>query len=95
MPKRTEMWDIKVERPEKGKEKTLKVVFSSPCGKYSIETEGKNILLFEHGKRYNGIFTISDLPDFPGDKDEWKNVCTISYNLERIVDKGRIIFENK
>ncbi|MEK6757893.1 MAG: hypothetical protein AABX88_02080 [Nanoarchaeota archaeon] len=93
MPTQTEKYNMKLARIEKGKEKTLRVFFSYPLGETSIETEGKNIVSFNFGKKYEGIFKVSGIPDFIGQKDKWKNVCTMSYTLEKILDDGKVIYE--
>ena len=89
---KTEKINIKVKRLEEGLKKSLKVIFETHFGEYPIEVEKEKYDLFYPGKEYQGIFKISGMPDFIGDKDEWKNVCTMSYNLEKILDNKKVIY---
>jgi hypothetical protein len=89
---KTEKINIKVKRLEEGLEKSLKVIFESKFGEYPLEIEKEKFYLFYPGKEYQGIFKISGIPDFIGDKDEWENICTTSYILEKILDDKEVIY---
>ncbi len=93
MPKNEENYNVKVKKLEEGEGNSLKVFLDSSLGEYSFETEKENLNLFCPGKIYDGLFIVSGIPDFVGQKDEWKNVCTVSYCLERILDGENVIYE--
>ena len=75
-------------RIEKGLGGYLKVVFDSVYGEHSILAKKEDIKVFCPGTEYEGIFKISGMPDFIGQKDEWENVCTINSRLEKILGKN-------
>ncbi|MCK5043731.1 hypothetical protein KAR52_01895 [Candidatus Pacearchaeota archaeon] len=92
---KTEKIKIKVKRLEEGLENSLKVIFESKFGEYPLEVEKEKFDLFCPGKKYSGIFRVSGMPDFIGDKDRWENVCTVSYVLEKILDDKKVVYENE
>jgi hypothetical protein len=93
--KKIEKHSLLVKRLEEGDEESLRVIFeSSKFGESCIETGRENFDLFFPGEKYTGVYSISGIPDFPGDKDEWKNICTISYYIQELLDKnGTIIYK--
>lgn len=85
MPEKEEVLKIKVKRLEEGIDGYLNVVFESSYGESSVSVDKKYIQIFLPGAEYIGVFKIKGMPDFVGEKDEWKNVCTMNYSLERII----------
>lgn len=84
--------EIEVLRTESTDEDLLKVVFNFSLGEYPIMVKKEDYSLFVPGDTYKGIFEVSGMPDFIGNKDEWKNVCTISYNLEKVLNGEDVIW---
>lgn len=86
---------IRVVRVEEDSRNYLKVVFSSPVGEYPLKVQSSMYLSFIPGKIYTGFFEVSGMPDFVGQRNEWENICTLNYKLEKILDKNKIIWEEK
>lgn len=89
----TEKIKIKVKRLERGLGKSLKVIFEYKFGEYPLKIKKEKLDLFCPGKEYQGIFRVSGIPDFVGAEVVWGNICTVSYNLEKILDNGKVIYE--
>jgi hypothetical protein len=90
--KKIEEYKIKVKRLEEGLNKSLKVVFETKFGEYSLEVKKEKYSFFYPGKEYKGIFKVSGMPDFICREDKWENVCTRSYELKKILDGKWIIY---
>jgi hypothetical protein len=88
MLEKTESCRICVKRLEEGTDDYLVVVFESPYGEHSILAKKEHIKVFCPGTKYEGIFKISGMPDFVGEKNEWENVCTTTCRLEKILGKN-------
>ena len=86
--------DLEVLKLEAGKIKDLKVVFNTEFGEYPIEVCKEYFDLFIPGKKYSGLFEVSGMPDFIGEKDNFDNICTVSYNLKSVFNQGIEIYSN-
>ncbi|HUS51831.1 MAG TPA: hypothetical protein VMZ91_16805 [Candidatus Paceibacterota bacterium] len=84
---------IKVKRLEKGLGKFLKVTFETKFGEYPLKVKKEKLDLFCPGKEYQGIFRVNGIPDFIGAEAVWGNICTVNYNLKKILDNGKLIYE--
>jgi len=94
MLEKTVSHEISVKRLEEGLKKgDVKVVFDCPHGEYSLEIDKDEIGLFIPGEKYLGHFLVKGMPDFIGQKNEWKNVCTMNYELKKISKGDYIIYE--
>jgi hypothetical protein len=80
-------------RVEKGKEKNYQFVFNTDFGEYNLEEGEEYYDLFRPGNKYIGVVKASGIPDFIGEEDKIENICTVSYNLEKILSKGVVVWE--
>ena len=72
------------------------VFYSKEVEKISVSLLPVYKSLFSFWAEYIGVYGVSGIPDFVGDKDEMENVCTVSYSLEKILEsKGRKVIWEK
>ena len=96
MPEKTESCRIYVKKVEEGENNSLKVVFESKkYGYYYILVNREHLEAFCPGTEYEGIFKISGMADFIGEKEIWENVCTVSYSLEKIIGTEEFVKDGK
>ena len=93
MPSKTIEDKVRVIRLEEEEDPNfLKVTLDYSFGNYSFQIPSTDIQMFIPGKEYIGVFEASGMPDFLGDEDKWENICTVSYELKKILNGKRVIW---
>lgn len=94
MAEKTESYEIEFKGVEVGLKEKYRFIFSfEKFGKYHVELSEKYYSIFKPGKKYLGQFKVSGIPDFIGQEDKFANVCTVSYSLEKILEKDKVIWQ--
>ena len=93
MAEETRKYDIECLRIEKGQNKDYRFVFGYQWGECPLEEGEEYYDLFKPGQKYLEVVKASGMPDFIGQEDKMENVCTVSYELEKILCEETIIWE--
>ncbi|HKL23408.1 MAG TPA: hypothetical protein VJ895_01520 [Candidatus Nanoarchaeia archaeon] len=88
-------YDFECVRIKKGIEKEYRFIFSSDFGEYHLELDEEDYDLFRPGHKYGGVVRVRGIPDFIGEEDKMENICTVSYNLEKLLQNEIVVWENK
>jgi len=86
-------YNIEVVGIEKGMEDKYKFIFeTNDIGRHNLELNKKYYNIFVPGNKYLGKFKISGMSDFMGQEDNFENVCTVTFSLEKILEKDKVIW---
>ena len=94
MAKKLETDFVKVKKVEDLEEGFLEVTFySERFGEFVHNNiPYKDFGAFSFGKKYIGIYEISGMPDFIGDKDVFENICTLSFYLKHLFEGNEKLY---